>query len=318
MARLSVDDSIGRDSRLDHLAMLCGWSKRETLGCLQLDIWPLCYDRVTPNIPTLDLEIAANRGAISPVKHKDGFVGALIESKMGRRATKDDRSFEWRPKGWKDGDPVITIHWPDQGYRDRIYITGAAERIAYIAKARASGAAGGRKSAEGRKKPPKRPSKGGSSDPPSDPSRVPQGGVNPIPITIAPDIPIDVSTPPDASLTKPEEGAPAAPLQPDTPTPKRKKRARPSDWSPNANHAALTAELGVADLEYQAIKFKGHHDAKGNLFANWDQAFSNWLRNCVQYGTAQETRNGRRDDDGRFGRVAPMTNEEHEKAERPF
>lgn len=145
MARMSVDDALGRDPRIDRLAHLCGWTKRETVGCLQLDIWPLCYDRVTPNIPVHDLEIAAARNAVSQVKHEGGFVGALIESKMGRRSTKNDRQYELETR---NGITVIT--WPDQEVRDRIYVHGAAQRIAYILKKRGDGHSGGVKSGESR------------------------------------------------------------------------------------------------------------------------------------------------------------------------
>lgn len=145
MARMSIDDSIGRDTRLDHLALLCGWTKRETLGCLQLDIWPLAYDRVTPNIPPHDIEIAASRLAVAPVKHQGGFVGALIESRMARMAVKTDRQYEYKTRAG-----ITIVSWPDQEIRDRVHLHGAAERIAYIIKKRESAHAGGVKSGESR------------------------------------------------------------------------------------------------------------------------------------------------------------------------
>lgn len=158
MARLSVDAELGRDTRLEDLAEFCGWSKRETAGCLQLDIWPLCYDRVTPNIPARDLERAAARGAVSPVLHPGGFVGALIAARLGRPSTRHDTHFVWIKKDKTE----LVLPWKDVEWRDRIYVTGAAERIAYLVKSEESGRTGGIKSAESRAKSSKGPLKGGA------------------------------------------------------------------------------------------------------------------------------------------------------------
>ncbi len=59
MARMSVDDMLGRDTRLMRLAQLCGWTRRETAGALVLDVWPLCYDRRTTFLNDIDLDLAA-------------------------------------------------------------------------------------------------------------------------------------------------------------------------------------------------------------------------------------------------------------------
>lgn len=146
MARMSHDDGLGRDTRLDHLAELCGWTKRETAGCLQLDIWPICYDRVTPNIRARDIDIAANRTAVTPVKHPGGFSAALIECELARPATKQDVAYLWTRT---DGSEV-RLEWRDPEWRDRIYIKGAPERISYLLKAEYTGRLGGKKSGESR------------------------------------------------------------------------------------------------------------------------------------------------------------------------
>lgn len=143
MARMSIDDSLSRDTKLDHLAELCGWTKRETAGCLQLDIWPLCYDRVTPNIPPADLDRAAARGAVSLVKHPGGFAAALIESNFARKSTREDVVYRWE----KDDGSVAILEWRDHEWRNRIYLRGAAERIAYLLKKKVSGRIGGNRSA---------------------------------------------------------------------------------------------------------------------------------------------------------------------------
>lgn len=146
MARMSTDDVLGRDTRLDHLAELCGWSRRETAGCLQLDVWPLCYDRVTPNIPPGDVDRAANRFAVSPVKFAGGFSAALVECGLARPATKSDRVYRWE----KEDGSVVDLEWRDPEWRGRIYLKGAADRIAYIVKKKVSGRHGGKRSAESR------------------------------------------------------------------------------------------------------------------------------------------------------------------------
>lgn len=146
MARMSTDDSLGRDPRLDHLAELCGWTRRETAGCLQLDVWPLCYDRVTPNIPPGDIDRAANRNAVSPVKFAEGFSGALIECGFARPSTKDDLVYRWE----RDDGSVVDLEWRDAAWKGRVYLKGASDRIAYILKKQASGRVGGKRSAKSR------------------------------------------------------------------------------------------------------------------------------------------------------------------------
>lgn len=193
MARMSHDDSVGRDPRFDHLAMLVGWSKRETVGCLQLDVWPICYDRIAPYLTVLDVDLAANRSAISPVKHQGGFAAAMVEAGLARPATKADTTFTWRPKGWKEGDSEYSVSWPDQEWKGKLYLNGTAERIAYLMRSKVAGAHGGRKSAETRAKrnqPPYQP----PLDPPTKgPTRGASWGVEGS--TNLPDTP----TPPDSA-----------------------------------------------------------------------------------------------------------------------
>ncbi len=193
MARISTDDGFGRDPRLDRLAELCGWSRRETAGCLQLDIWPICYDRVTPNIPARDLDIAASRGAITPVAHARGFSGALVESGFARPSTRKDTTFEWVRK---DKAPV-SLSWKDPEWRDRIYVRGAAERIAYLIKSEESGRIGGQNSGT---------SRGNSSKGPlRHPSRDPQGSGNPT--STATDTPTAPSSAPDPATDRSKNSA---------------------------------------------------------------------------------------------------------------
>ena len=68
---------------------------------------------------------------------------------------------------------------------------------------------------------------------------------------------------------------------------KRKRREeseRDPGWTPNQSHRDLAARIGVADVEYQAGRFRDHHDAKGTLFRDWDAAFRTWLNNSKEFG----------------------------------
>lgn len=208
---MSIDDGLGRDPRLDHLAELCGWSRRETAGCLQLEIWPLCYDRVTPNITARDINTAAAREAVSPILHVDGFAGALIEAGLARPSRRTDASFEWVRKG----KPTLVLHWHDREWKGRVYIKGAAERIAYLIKSEESGRIGGRNSGGTRGK--------GSKGPLSDPSRDPQGSGNPIPTAT------DTVTP-TATATATASASAESPLPPKPPASGFTDRKQKLEW----------------------------------------------------------------------------------------
>jgi uncharacterized protein YdaU (DUF1376 family) len=69
------------------------------------------------------------------------------------------------------------------------------------------------------------------------------------------------------------------------PSPRPKSRATkiPSDWTPNAKHAEIAAEVGVVSLDREADQFRDFHDAKGSTFLNWDAAFRTWLRNANKF-----------------------------------
>jgi hypothetical protein len=114
MARMSIDDKVGRDPRITILALSLGWSKRELVGCLVLDVWPLCYDQETALVSERIIDAAAGHA---------GFAVAMVEAELATR----DRSGKLR-------------------------ITGAAKRIAYLDHQKKSGREGGLKSAEMRAK----------------------------------------------------------------------------------------------------------------------------------------------------------------------
>jgi hypothetical protein len=114
MARMSIDDMLGRDPRLLRLSKACGWSRRETAGCLILDVWPLCYDREKIDIADVDIDIAAGM---------DGFTQLMVNVGLAVRVT-----------------------------TDKVRIAGARDRIKYLQAKRAAGYRGGVKSAEVRGK----------------------------------------------------------------------------------------------------------------------------------------------------------------------
>lgn len=121
MARMSIDDSFGRDARVRRLAKSCGWSRRETMGAL-FDIFALCYDRVSEFLPEADIITTAEADGMDC----PGFVEKMIAVGLASR------------------------------YRaGMIRIAGAEERIKYLRRQSALGRTGGLKSAESRRKTPK-------------------------------------------------------------------------------------------------------------------------------------------------------------------
>lgn len=121
MARMSIDDMVARDPRITALADRLGWSRRETVGCLVSDVWPVCYDQVTHLISGRLIDIAA--------KH-DGFAIAMLECELAHK----DRS-------------------------GKLYVSGAKERVRYIKDKQIAGREGGLKSGQSRRSTPKQTGK---------------------------------------------------------------------------------------------------------------------------------------------------------------
>lgn len=101
---MSIDDMVGRDSRIKRLALLCSWSHRETVGCLVMDVWPIAYDRLSATVDPRDVDAAAGR---------EGFSAAMVE--VGLATT----------------------------VKSGIRLAGAAERIEYLLERRKTGQRGG-------------------------------------------------------------------------------------------------------------------------------------------------------------------------------
>jgi hypothetical protein len=111
---MSIDDMVGRDPRITMLAHALGWSRREAVGCLVADVWPIVYDQRTELISERVLDASAGHV---------GFAAVLIECELATR----DRS-------------------------GKVVIRGARERIKYLDHKTEAGRQGGLKSAETRQK----------------------------------------------------------------------------------------------------------------------------------------------------------------------
>ena len=233
MARMSIDDMISRDTRIDRLARLCGWSRRETRACLE-DVWTLCYDRAVPYLPVEDIEDTAARDAVAPPKHAGGFVAALIESGLGRYAIAKDRTWDVPVKA---GTAPRTIAWPDQRWRGKVYLAGSPERIYYLVTQREDGSRGGRKSAENRRNQVNPP-----STHPSTPTQ--EGGSSGGTQSANPIVPDPVSVPAAVS-------APSAPCGSDPAIESARKRGAfaLACWDElRARRTALVSEMNLAGV----------------------------------------------------------------------
>jgi hypothetical protein len=63
----------------------------------------------------------------------------------------------------------------------------------------------------------------------------------------------------------------------------------PSTWIPTQAHGEFANKHGL-DLELEAIKFRGHAEAKGRLAKSWNGAFTTWLGNAVSFAAERPAR----------------------------
>lgn len=115
MARMSIDDMVVRDPRITKLGSILGWSRREVVGCLVLDVWPICYDQRESIIAADLIDIASGRV---------GFAAAMVDCQLAT---------------WARGN-------------SKVRISGAQERIEYLDRKRRAGVVGGLNSAQSRAK----------------------------------------------------------------------------------------------------------------------------------------------------------------------
>ncbi|HBY69895.1 MAG TPA: hypothetical protein DEG69_20410 [Flavobacteriaceae bacterium] len=75
---------------------------------------------------------------------------------------------------------------------------------------------------------------------------------------------------------------------------KTKRRIMPVDWEPNENAAKVADKEGYTNEERSEIlqQFRDYADANNAKYANWDKAFSNWLRNDITKRFVREKRRG--------------------------
>ncbi len=114
MARMAIDDSFMRDPRVIRLSKLCGWSRRETNGCL-LDVYAVVYDRASETILAADVDTAAEL---------EGFAEKMVEVGLA--------------------SPVTRVGFANSG--SLLRISGAKKRIKYLKTREESGRQGGIKS----------------------------------------------------------------------------------------------------------------------------------------------------------------------------
>lgn len=114
MARMSIDDSLLRDPRVKDLAARLGWHRHQVIGCL-LDVWAVCYDRVSPVLTAREVDLACE---------VSGFCALMIATKLATETGDDDGS---------------------------VRVAGVAKRIGYLESSAARGREGGKKSGETRR-----------------------------------------------------------------------------------------------------------------------------------------------------------------------
>lgn len=96
---------------------------------------------------------------------------------------------------------------------------------------------------------------------------------------------IDIYKPPVVPL----EGDATAKDDSSSKPPKRRtsKTLIPEDWHPSEHHMQTASERGI-DLATEAEKFKAYADSHAKRYANWDQAFNNWLLNASNFNKPQQ------------------------------
>ena len=170
MARMSIDDSAPRDPRVKKLARAMGWHRHQALGAL-IDVWAVCYDRVTAVLTVEDVDLAVEI---------DGFCARMVECDLARTLPGDANS---------------------------VHIAGVEKRIGYLNSASESGKKGGVKSGESRR----RKREATLRKPSSDPSEGSEGSTNPSALVpdsaSAPVLPSAVAPVPEGSTPSPKREA---------------------------------------------------------------------------------------------------------------
>lgn len=61
----------------------------------------------------------------------------------------------------------------------------------------------------------------------------------------------------------------------------------PADMQPERTHLAIAGNLNL-DVHAELAKFLDHHRAEGSTYADWNAAFSKWLRTARQFGSGKD------------------------------
>ncbi len=61
----------------------------------------------------------------------------------------------------------------------------------------------------------------------------------------------------------------------------------PEGWHPSEHHVQTASERGI-DLATETEKFKAYAESNAKRYANWDQAFNNWLLNASNFNRQQQ------------------------------
>lgn len=72
---------------------------------------------------------------------------------------------------------------------------------------------------------------------------------------------------------------------------KRPSTPLPEGWEPTPSHRQKAQDLRL-DIGKEADRFKNHHTAKGNVFASWNAAFSNWLSKADEFQSEKKQASG--------------------------
>ena len=60
----------------------------------------------------------------------------------------------------------------------------------------------------------------------------------------------------------------------------------PDGWHPSEHHVKVASEKHI-DLATEYEKFRAYSESNAKRYANWDQAFNNWLLNCDNFNRSQ-------------------------------
>jgi hypothetical protein len=264
---VAVRTDVRKDERVSVIADVGGYNRYEALGRL-VDLWCWCADRKLEDAPE-DCE-----GYAVPEAVTRRFLGSRgVEAILGDGC--DELALgERRPDGL-------------------IYLRGTSETVRGLRRYAQTTVAGGHARASGAERDNGRFVSEHTIDQRHagvHASIEPASSQHP---TSEP--PAQTSVDPRSKILDPESGDP--PLSPlggpiDSPR-KAALKATPTTelppgWQPRPEERTKARELGV-DLAHEVEQFRDSHTAKGNVFADWDAAFRNWLRNAQRFARRTPT-----------------------------